>query len=332
MDISIQYILTAVLHVMCLVGLTVNLIIVATHIMKWKSLKSLSTCDKILTSLAISRVLYLLCIIIRTSIFQFLPWLVQDIIVLPTLNILGMFVFYSSLWIATILCVFYCVKIATYNYKLFIFLKTRISTMVPWLIQASLVISLISSLLFGWYGYDLMPQNSSNKSTENVTSYGLLTVPISNNRFLIFAVGSFPPFLILCFANFLLIHFLLMHTRRMRSNGSNIQRPNLQSHFSALKSMTLFVLLQIMFLICMSFTRAMYTGRVSGKRCPTLVPVSLRSHAPASIAVSHTEQPAGGRGSTGDFSPLAPPTLSIEIHSGHSLLNGGCLNLTMSDE
>ncbi|KAG9465448.1 hypothetical protein GDO78_018348 [Eleutherodactylus coqui] len=253
MESSIQYILTAVLYVSCLLGLIVNLIIVAANAMKWKSLKSLQTSDKILSSLAIFRGLFFFYIIIWNSILLFFPRFLQNNVLLSILNILLMFIFYSSFWIATILCVFYCVRIVTYNYKLFVFLKTRISTMVLWLIPVSLLISLISSLPFGWYRYGLKLQNIRN---ENTTEYGLSTAQIIKNRSVTFAVGSFPPFLIYFVANLLLIHFLLMHTRRMRSNESQIQIPNLQSHFSALKSMSLFFLLQIMVLICMNLISA----------------------------------------------------------------------------
>ncbi|KAG9461930.1 hypothetical protein GDO78_015372 [Eleutherodactylus coqui] len=239
---------------MLLVGLTANLILVASIFMKWKSMKSLQTSDKILSCLAIFRGLYFLGSLLQIIITQFSPWLWRSYIVILTINILAMFIFYSSLWIATILCVFYCVKIVTYNYKLFTFLKTRISTMVPWLIPASLLISLIFSLTFGLVDYYFKLQKVSNGSSENMTASRLANSERFTHRFLIYTVGSIPPFMIFCVTNILLIHFLLTHTRRMRSNEFHIQSPNLQSHFNALKSMTLFLLLQIMLLICMSLS------------------------------------------------------------------------------
>ncbi|CAN2390711.1 hypothetical protein PRIEUP_LOCUS748 [Pristimantis euphronides] len=151
-EMSIRYILNAVLSVKCLLGLTVNLIILAANFLKWKSLKSLHTCDKILSSLAISRSLYFIIILLWNFVFQFFPWLAHKNIVRSIRHIQTMFIFYSNNWITTILCVFYCVKIVTYNYKLFVFLKTMISTMFPRLIMVCLVISLFCSLPFGWYG------------------------------------------------------------------------------------------------------------------------------------------------------------------------------------
>ncbi|XP_069582967.1 taste receptor type 2 member 40-like [Ranitomeya imitator] len=235
MEGSVELILTALLFMKCLVGFTVNLILVAANFLKWKSRKSLQTSDKILSSLAISRLLCFLSMALWNFLFQVSPWLVENYIVVLTLYVVTMFVFYSSHWFATILCVFYCVKIVTYNCKLLFFLKTKIPTIVQWLILASLLISLISSLPFGWLGYDLRLQNLSNVSTENITEFRLVLLPKSIEQYIIFTVGSIPLFLLFCIANSLLIQFLLFHTRRMKSNESPIQRPNLRCHFTALK-------------------------------------------------------------------------------------------------
>ncbi|XP_069829448.1 taste receptor type 2 member 40-like [Dendropsophus ebraccatus] len=225
------------------------MVIVAVKFKEWKSLKSLQTCDKILSSLAISRALYFISNIIQSLFYQFFPWLLRNNIVVPILYIQTMFLYHSSNWIATVLCVFYCVKIVTYNNKLFIFLKTRISVMVPRLILASLLISLISSLLLGWCVFDKEQHKSLIDSPGNMTEYGLDIMPNYNKRFLIFAVGSFPPFIIFCASISLLIHFLLIHTRRMRSNESHKQSPNLTSHIGAIRSMSVFLLLQLMYFV-----------------------------------------------------------------------------------
>ncbi|XP_056419460.1 taste receptor type 2 member 40-like [Hyla sarda] len=234
--LSLSYILLAVLYVECLVGFTVNMIIVVANFMKWKSLRSLPTCDKIFSSLAMSRALYFISIALRNSIFELLPWLIKSKMLRSTVYILTLFMFSSSQWLATLLCVFYCVKIVTYDYKLFIFLKTRISIMVPQLILFSPLISLISSLPLGWFVFESEPQNVLNGSNETMVDYGSAPGSGFNNQFMIFAVGSFPPFVIFCVSVSLLIHFLLIHTRRMRSNESHIQSPSLKSHFGALKN------------------------------------------------------------------------------------------------
>ncbi|XP_077137922.1 taste receptor type 2 member 40-like [Ranitomeya variabilis] len=252
MEASIQNVLAAILTTECLVGFTVTLIILADNFMKWKRLNSLKTSDKILSSLAMTRVLYFSSIILWTSVFHSLSWLENIETVLSAIYIVAIFTIHTSHWFATILCVFYCVKIVTYNNKLLVFLKTRISTMVPWLMLASLLISLISSLPLIWFGYDVNLQNFSNVSTENTMEKKRLVIPNVNNQIMMFSLGSFLPLMILCVALIMLIHFLLIHTRRMRSAGSQNHSPNLKFHFSALKTISFLLLLQIMFLISMS--------------------------------------------------------------------------------
>ncbi|KAG8550096.1 hypothetical protein GDO81_028876 [Engystomops pustulosus] len=251
-DFSVQYTLIVVLYVKCLIGFTVNMIMVATNVMKWKIRKSLPTSDKILSHLAISRGLYFVNIFIQISGVHFELWPRQKQFVPSILYILSMFLYYVSQWIATTLCVFYCVKIVSYNCALCLFLKSRISTMVPWLVTASLIMSFISSLPFGWYRNHLKTHKIFNTSSENNTNYGHDTTLDLMGQFLIFAAGSFPPFIIFCAANFLLICFLFMHTQRMKSNGSHVHNPNLKSHFGALKSMSLFLVLQILLFIGMN--------------------------------------------------------------------------------
>ncbi|XP_075718220.1 taste receptor type 2 member 9-like [Rhinoderma darwinii] len=163
-----------------------------------------------------------------------------------------MFLYYTNLWFATVLCVFYCVKITNYNWKFFIFLKTKISTMVLWLLLTSLMISVIFGIPSGWYF--LEQQNFLNVSDKNISGYAVNNYLNSYAFYSMFSTGSIPPFLIFCVANCLLIHSLVTHTRRVRSSESGFQSPNLDSHLSAVKSMSFFLLLQIIFFLCMTLS------------------------------------------------------------------------------
>ncbi|KAG8550092.1 hypothetical protein GDO81_028873, partial [Engystomops pustulosus] len=231
----------------CLVGLIVNMMIVAANFLKWKSQRSLQTCDKILSYLAVSRGFFYCSVIMGNLIIIFVPQVQENYDVKSILYIQIGFTFNLSQWIASVLCVFYCVKIVSYNCALCVPLRSRISTVVPWLVAASLIMSFISNLPLGWYSYDHKTQNVLNGSTDNTTGKGFVMVSNFESRVLIFVVGSFPPFVIFCAANSLLIHFLLIHTRRMR----NVTSQNLRSHFGALKSMSLFLVLQMMIFMLM---------------------------------------------------------------------------------
>ncbi|XP_073529019.1 taste receptor type 2 member 9-like [Phyllobates terribilis] len=247
-----RYIFATVLYTECIVGIIMNLFIVAANFMRWKTVKSLHIGDTILSSLATSRSLFLFNVFVTYLPPVRVMWVNKNLQVLSAMSAVSMFLHSTNLWFTTILCVFYCVKISSYNWKFFNFLKTRISTLFPRFLLASLLISIFSSLPFGWCIYEIQIQNPINFAMENMTlpKVGIYENP--HNKFLLFLVSSCPPFLIFLVADFLLIHSLWQHTRRMRISGSGFRNPNLESHFSAVKSMSLFLVLHIIYFICSS--------------------------------------------------------------------------------
>ncbi|XP_066446045.1 taste receptor type 2 member 39-like [Eleutherodactylus coqui] len=225
------------------------MIIVAANIKKWKKPKSWNTCDMVLSILAVSRILQLLSILFFFTVCLFYPWLFLNFVYAITLAIFITLLSSINFWFATILCILYCVKITNYSWKLFVFLKTKISTLVPWFLLASLVISVSSSLPLGWCVLSM--RNLTNTSMDNVTSFFDSFDSNLYNQFLIVFLGSSPPFITFSVAIFLLIQSLRMHTRQMRSSGSS---PNLESHFRAVKSMSLFLVLHVMNFICVNIS------------------------------------------------------------------------------
>ncbi|KAG9463748.1 hypothetical protein GDO78_021190 [Eleutherodactylus coqui] len=245
----LYYTLAAVLYTECLATIMVNMTILAAIFLKWKTHRSLQTIYKILGCLSLSRCLHLLSILFFYIIVVFYPWVLLGNIFATAAKVEIMFLYYTNLWFATILCVFYCVKITSYNNSLWIFLKMKISTVIYWFLLASLLFSVSSSFPFGFNMVNLEPESLINSTIEYTTIYNNGTVIKHQKRLLIFLIGSCPPFLIFCVTICLLLHSLWMHTRRMRSSGSNFRCPNLESHFSAVKSMSLFLVLQMIYFI-----------------------------------------------------------------------------------
>ncbi|KAG9462862.1 hypothetical protein GDO78_022977, partial [Eleutherodactylus coqui] len=219
--------------------------ILAAIFLKWKPLRSLQTCYKILSCLSLSRCLYLLSCIFFYAILVFHPWVRLDMAFATAMLAGIMFLYCSNLWFAAVLCVFYCVKITSYNNKFWIFLKMKICRRVSWFLLASLLISVSSTLPFSFYVYALESHNLFNSTMENAAIHNKGLIINIQKQLLMFLVGSCPPFLICCITICWLLHSLWMHTRHMRSSVSGFRAPNLQSHFSAVKSMSLFLVLQI---------------------------------------------------------------------------------------
>ncbi|XP_018423973.1 PREDICTED: taste receptor type 2 member 9-like [Nanorana parkeri] len=243
-DFSLSVIFGALLFAECLVGIAINTFIVAVEFMKWKALRSLDTCNKILMSLGIARCCLLYNTILYYSIYLFYPWLLSNIITSSVFLVQTVFLYNINLWITGVLSVFYCVKITSYNHKVFIFMKTRISRLVPLFLVASLLLSIALSLPFGWYALFMDTENLSNSSSS--------AMDIREDfqfQNLMFFLGSFTPFLILCGAVYLLIRSLRRHTRHMKRNGTSFQNLNLEAHFTAVKSMALLLFFHVMYYI-----------------------------------------------------------------------------------
>ncbi|XP_075451205.1 taste receptor type 2 member 40-like [Ascaphus truei] len=158
--------------------------------------------------------------------------------------VVRMFLKFSSLWFATVLCVYYCVKITNYNHSSFIYVKVRINKIVTWLLLASLLTSLASSLPFGWFILTLNGSNSTNSLLKNSTVQDIIVVQNHTNQDILHGLGSSLPFLIFCVATFLLVRSLWLHTRQMRSS--------LDTHFRVVKSMVFFLFLNIIFFSSMN--------------------------------------------------------------------------------
>ncbi|XP_018423971.1 PREDICTED: taste receptor type 2 member 40-like [Nanorana parkeri] len=253
MDSLLKSIFTAVLLAECFVGIQINSFIVAVFLRKFKVQKSLEACEKIITCLGVFRSFRMLHSLTYYFLEMYFPWLIRLPAFLSASLLIGLFFNLANLWITTVLCVFYCVKITNFSHKLFIFLKPRISRLAPWLLVASLLISLLFSLPAGWRIVNVQQQNSTVGAMNNRTMHDVLMLN-GQNRLTMFLVPSSLPFMIFCVAVSLLIRSLLMHSIQMKSSGTGFGNPDLEVHLNVVKSMVLFLFCQMLYYISACFT------------------------------------------------------------------------------
>ncbi|XP_062068603.1 taste receptor type 2 member 1 [Lepus europaeus] len=188
----------------------------------------------LLSCLAVSRICLQLFLFYMNLFFLSLTQVsmfVENFVIVLFTNEVG-------LWLATWLGVFYCIKIANFHHPLFLWLKMRISRLLPWLVLGSLLCAAISSgicSMQSWMSFEKLLQTFLSKNATN---------PIKEISALssFFVIGGFPFFIFLV-AALLLILSLGRHTWQLRSSTVGTRFPRRSAHVRALLSVLSFLFL-----------------------------------------------------------------------------------------
>ncbi|NXC12344.1 T2R40 protein, partial [Corythaeola cristata] len=157
----------------------------------------------------------------------------------------------SSLWFAAWLSVFYCTKVANFSQSFFIWLKQRISSLVPWMLITSSLLSVATSLPFAWDIY-YVHNNFTALLTMTNSSGRRVTVKASWFTFILLCnAGVALPLIVFVVSSILLIRSLWIHTRQMQNNATGFEDPSLVAHAGAIKSLFSFFILYVTYFICL---------------------------------------------------------------------------------
>ncbi|OCT81564.1 hypothetical protein XELAEV_18028387mg [Xenopus laevis] len=232
MDFPLKISLLILLWIETVLGILLNAFIVAMAVIRWLESNNLQMIDFMLANVGMSRVALLIS---WEFIYPYVPTNTA------LLGVTAIFLSLWSLWSATILCVFYCVKICHYQHWFFMYLKLNMCKLVQGLFLVSVASSLIFSLTFKWLVYTNLISNSTNS-----TAQGSIIVEVNNaNQFLLILTGFSVPLFIFCVAVTILIRSLWTHARNMA--GADFINPQLQAHLSAVKNMISFLFFYIVF-------------------------------------------------------------------------------------
>ncbi|KAG9465018.1 hypothetical protein GDO78_019059 [Eleutherodactylus coqui] len=178
-SITVEYqILILAAGLSFLAGFLINAFIVVVNISEWKKGRPVSTADKVITSLGISRMVFQL-----TSVC-------------------------SSIFLSTLLSIVFCLKISTLHNAFLLRLKILVLNRVSQLIVVFVMMSFSHCLIFSLAANVEILKNSTLEIHFNV----LMDFDISA---LIFQITG--PFLINFISSVLLIIYLYHHVSRMRS-------------------------------------------------------------------------------------------------------------------
>ncbi|XP_075718117.1 taste receptor type 2 member 8-like [Rhinoderma darwinii] len=235
-----ELVLLYVTFLAVIIGLMINGFIVTVNLFLWIKRQAIQTINVLITGLGLVRIVLLS--VYTQEFFYFISG--RSLIQSYVINEYG-FTFivsmnFCNLWWGSVLCVFYCVKITTYNNRLFMRLKMNISKVVPWLLLISLVISFLSSLPYKWVLFSFHVVNGTDDGNGNMEINVV-------NMFLIDFAGSIIPFMIFCVSIYLIILSLLKHTRNMNSRDSGFSDAQRDIHLSVIRNMISFLLFNALY-------------------------------------------------------------------------------------
>ncbi|XP_074064644.1 taste receptor type 2 member 1 [Macrotis lagotis] len=221
-----------------LVGIMANAIIVIVNGLECIKRKSIISYNFLLTCLGIFRIFLLMLIFATQVVFFFALELYVD----HRSFIFFFFINEVNLWLTTYLCVFYCIKIANIVCPIFVWLKMRLSRLVPWWILGSLLFSSAisichNSMYWSKAREELRRILVGNATTQFLFQY-MFPVPI-------LVVGLAIPLCVFNAASFLLIYSLCRHIRQIKNTATGFRDPRTAAHIRALKSVFSFLILYI---------------------------------------------------------------------------------------
>ncbi|XP_053127315.1 taste receptor type 2 member 40-like [Hemicordylus capensis] len=228
-----------------LVGMSLNAFIVVVNCIDGIRKRHLKSVDKILTAMGISRFCYLCTLQVKYF------WMA---ISLQALELTSLFrAFKAVIWCLTCsnlcfsacLCAFYCAKIANFQHYIFIHLKMRISRMVPWLLLASVFLSLVNTIPFYRGIYTITCKN--NNSSSELGNDTLVDITMETdflNLFLFCGIGFSLAFFVLAMSSFLLLFSVWRHTHQMQKGLASFSNPSMAAHFKAVKTIISFLIIE----------------------------------------------------------------------------------------
>nr|XP_004661143.2 taste receptor type 2 member 4 [Jaculus jaculus] len=220
------------------VGIIVNLFMTVAIFMTWVKSHRISSSERILFSLGLTRSLTLgLFLLSITYVYSNHG----RSFFLPSLFVLGWkFLDACSLWFVTLLNSLYCVKITNFRHPVFLLLKRNISTKTTRMLLTCVLVSIFTTLLnLGLRAVARSPEHVAGRNDTALGSRDGIVTLVSS-----LVLSSLLQLILnVTFAS-LLIHSLRRHVQRMqRSTG--FWNPQTEAHVGAMKLMVYFLVLYI---------------------------------------------------------------------------------------
>ncbi|XP_074919547.1 taste receptor type 2 member 8-like [Chelonoidis abingdonii] len=240
-----------ILGIEFITGIIANGLMIIVNFSEWIRNRELTCCDIILTNLSISRFFLQCTIIINNILFQLPEGIDEWCAMLRPSTAFWMFLNTLNLWFATLLSVFYCVKIANFSQPLFLWLKQRISGLVPQLLMGSFLVSLVTCFPSINAIESKYIDHSMNNLSGNTTQECQHKFDLSSGFFILSMLGYCTPFIIFIISSMLLITSLWKHSKRMEKTTSSSRDTITEAHVRAIKGLITFIFFYISYFVAL---------------------------------------------------------------------------------
>nr|XP_008117505.2 PREDICTED: taste receptor type 2 member 7-like [Anolis carolinensis] len=230
---------------------------------RWLQNRKMAASDLLLTSLSISRV----CLHVTFGLFYVLKVSIGDAYMgtsaYDAIIFACMFSTLASLWCASWLSVFYCVKVTNFANRFLLWLKPRINVLSIRLLGMSVISLVVISVPFFWsYAEEKKRCNLTGSLPVNISKRCQASLFIFHPLHLSVASMNF---IITITANVLLIISLWKHTQNLKKSGILAKDLSTQIHITIMKPLVCYILLCLLFFtacvwIC-TMTRAATRGQ-----------------------------------------------------------------------
>lgn len=246
MESTLYIIFTIVMTAEFVFGNLSNGFIVLTNCIDWVRKRMLSSIGWILLSLAISRVIliwemllawiqymqYSFAFVAGTELkVMMLSWVISN---------------HFSLWIATILSIFYLLKIASFSMPVFLYLKWRIKKVLLTILLGNVIFLLFNIIQVNKHTEEWIHQYERNTTWDFRTSCFSRVSKLISFKMIMF---SLIPILVSLVSFILLILSLWKHLQKMQLNFRGEQDSSTKAHMNAMKIMVSFFLLYASYFI-----------------------------------------------------------------------------------
>ncbi|XP_030042717.1 taste receptor type 2 member 41-like [Microcaecilia unicolor] len=212
----------------------------------WVKRQDLNPDDLIISSLGACNIICQCLSVLNCFVYYFWRSILFQDHIFNTILILWLTLQSSNIWFATLLCLYFCVKIVNYQQPVFLLLKMTFPKMVPWILPGTFLSSLVISIPVDCRSFIESYTNLTANVSNNVSS-----VSRFSGAFLIYFTFCVLGFIIYFFSAMAILASLSKHVKRMK-NLDSLQNLHLKAHFGAAKTvMSLFILYFICFVVLM---------------------------------------------------------------------------------